>query len=239
MKISDTHWLKTVPIAHRGLWGNGIVENSLTAYQNAVDNGYAIEIDLHLSSDKVLFSFHDSTLKRMTGEEGLLSDKTYDELKSLTLVGSNEKIPTFDEILDLVDGKVPLLIEIKNQPDKSVVDRIVKRLETYKGEYALQSFNPLYMLRVKKLNPNIIRGVLSSKHKFKTSAFNNFAIHSMMFNFLIKPDFLSYDHVYLPIPKRRVGKKTVLAWTITDQSALDKAKKSADNFIFEHFIPRI
>ena len=104
----------TEPIAHRGLWGDGVAENSLSAYKKAAENGYPVEIDLYLSKDGELFSFHDKTLDRMTGESGYIYDKTAAELKSLKLVGSDEGIPTFDQVLSVAENKIPLLIEIKN-----------------------------------------------------------------------------------------------------------------------------
>ena len=129
MRLVKDSWLFTRPIAHRGLWGDEIVENSLSAYQNAVDKGYPIEIDLYTSIDGVLFSFHDKSLTRMTGADGNIFEKDAQFIKSLSLLNTAEKIPTFDEVLSLVDGKVPLLIELKDQPDKNYVDKVVERLK--------------------------------------------------------------------------------------------------------------
>lgn len=239
MRINKDCWLNTMPIAHRGLWNENLIENSLPAYQNAVDNNFAIEIDLYLSSDRVLFSFHDKSLERMTGEEGNIFDKTASEIKALRLSNSEYSIPTFDEVLGLVDGKVPLLIEIKNQPDKTVVDKIVERLKSYNGEFAIQSFNPLYIKRVKKLAPSIIRGILGTNEKEPTkSAFNNFIIKKMPLNFLIKPDFVSYNYKGLPLKKRKVKNKTVLAWTVTSEEIANNVRQFTDNIIFENFIPK-
>ena len=157
MKIDKTHWLYTKKIAHRGLWNDDIPENSLPAYQNAVDNHYAIEIDLYKTTDGEIVVFHDKTLDRMTGVEGNIYEKTLAELKSLRLFGTENTIPTLSEVLEVVDGKTPLLIEIKDQPDKTVVEDTIKLLRNYKGDFALQSFNPLYINKVKKLAPEIIR----------------------------------------------------------------------------------
>ena len=185
MRIYKDSWLTTRPIAHRGLWGGNIIENSLTAYQNAVNNGYPIEIDLYRSKDGVLMSFHDATLNRMTGADGFIYDKTFFELKNLRLLGSSETIPTFDQVLSLVDGKVPLLIELKDQPDKTYIDKVVARLKNYKGEFAVQSFNPLYIKRVKKLAPEFIRGILGTNEKpINTTPFTRFIIRKMPLNFL-------------------------------------------------------
>ena len=237
MKIKPNHWLLTKPIAHRGLWGNEIIENSLTAYQNAVDNGYPIEIDLHLSTDGVLFSFHDNNLKRMTGVNKCIHDLSSSEIKSYFLSNSEHKIPTFDEVLEIAQGKVPLLIEIKNQPNKLVVDKTVERLLSYNGEFAIQSFNPLYIARVKKLAPNFIRGVLATKRKIAKTKFSNFVINHMPFNFLAKPDFISYDYMGLPIKKRKAKNLPIIAWTIKNKDAEIEARKYAENIIFELYDP--
>lgn len=238
MRIDKNNWLITKPIAHRGLWGGEIIENSIPAYKNAVKNGYPIEIDVYITKDNHLVSFHDRLLKRMTGCDGCVYEKTLEELKNLRLLDSNESIPTFDEVLNIVENKVPLLIEIKNQPNKKVVDAVVARLKDYKGEFAVQSFNPLYMLRVKKLAPKFIRGVLSisTKEKLKTVK-SNWVVKKMPFNFLIKPDFISICHDNLPVKKRKRKKCHVITWTITCQEDADKSLQHAENIIFEHFIP--
>lgn len=240
MRVNKDFWLFNRPIAHRGLWGENIIENSLPAYQNAVDNGYPIEIDLYSSSDGVIFSFHDDTLVRMTGAEGKIFDKTASELKNLRLSNSEYQIPTFDEVLSLVDGKVPLLIELKDQPNKNYVQTVVDRLKSYKGEFALQSFNPLLIKKVKSLAPEFVRGILGSDLKTDLlPAYKKFVVKNMPLNFLIKPDFISYDFNCLPL-KRRIKKRyPVISWTLTNQNDVDKIKPYALNIIFEHFIPKL
>ena len=238
MRINKDCFLFTTPIAHRGLWNDNIIENSIPAYINAVKHGFAIEIDLYLSKDDVLFSFHDINLKRMTGVDALITDKIYDEIKALRLLGSELSVPTFDEVLSAVDGKVPLLIEIKDQPNKTCVDKTVNRLKSYKGEFALQSFNPLYIKRIKKLAPTFLRGVLGTEIKQQDkSKFTNFIIRKMPLNFLVKPDFISYSYSGLPLKKRKVKNKAVIAWTVTDNNTATALTPFVDNIIFEHFIP--
>ena len=240
MRISSDSWLINRPIAHRGLWGEhiNVIENTLTAYKNAVDNGYPIEIDLYLSTDGVLFSFHDTKLKRMTGKDGLIYEKSSQEIKALRLQNTDEQIPTFDEVLAVCEGKTPILIEIKDQPNKMVVDKVIERLKTYKGEFAIQSFNPLYMKRVKKLAPNFIRGILSHQHETGHTAFTRFVIKRMPFNFLVKPDFIAVDYKGVNMIKRKTKNKAVLVWTVTSNDIANKVKNDCDNIIFEHFIPQ-
>lgn len=237
MRISENHWLLNKPIAHRGLWNESIPENSLSAYRNAAENGFAIEIDIYLTKDGHLVSFHDETLNRMTDEKGFIYDKTLAELKSLKLRDSNETIPTLDEVLEVCDGNAPLLIEFKNQPDKRFVKTAVERLKKYKGEFCVQSFNPFYLNKIKKLAPEFIRGILATDNAPEESALNRYVLKNMTLNFLIKPDFISYRYGGLPLPAKKVKNLPVITWTITDQNTANKVKPFADNIIFENFIP--
>lgn len=236
-RIPKNYWLLNRPVAHRGLWGGEIIENSLTAYRNAVEKGYPIEIDLYVTKDGHLVSFHDSTLKRMTGADGYIYEKTLAELKQLQLLGTDERIPTFDEVLEIAENKVPLLIEIKDQPDKTVVEKTVERLKSYKGEFALQSFNPLYIKKVKKLAPQFIRGILATQDAGKKSAITNYIVKKMPLNFLIKPDFISYDYKGIPKYAKKTKKMPVISWTITSKEIETTVRPFIDNIIFEHYIP--
>ncbi len=238
MRIKENSWLITKPIAHRGLWNENIVENSISAYKNAVDKGYPIEIDVFITTDGQLVSFHDESLKRMTGENGFVFNKSLAELKELRLLGTTEKIPTLDEVLEICENKVPILIEIKYQPNEMVVDKLVERLKTYKGEFAIQSFNPLYINRVKKLAPEFIRGILADTFNLDKSKLARFIVRKMPLNFLCKPDFLSINYKSLPLKIRKVKNRPVLAWTITSSEIADQIKPYSQNIIFENFIPK-
>ena len=235
---TDSFWLFNKPIAHRGLWNEQIIENSIPAYKNAVEKGYPIEIDVFLSKDNVFMSFHDSTLTRMTGKEGYIYDKTYSELKSLRLKNSDEQIPSLDEVLELCQGKVPLLIEIKKQPNKNVVDLLCEKLKNYTGKFAIQSFNPFYIKRVKKIAPNFIRGILGTENAEDEKPFTKRVLKNLSFNFLCKPQFISYRHTGLPLKKIIRKNLPVIAWTITDEESYKKVKPFAKNIIFEGFIPK-
>ena len=238
MRLNKEHWLLSKPIAHRGLWNESIVENSLCSYQNAIDNGYPIEIDLYSTTDGKLVSFHDSTLNRMTGVDGFIYDKSYEQLSQLNLGASTEKIPLFDQVLELCQNKTPLLIEIKNQPDKDIVKKVVERLKTYKGEFAIQSFNPLYINQVKKLAPEFIRGILGTNDAKEESFINRFVVKNLAFNRLIKPDFISYSFEDLPLKKRKTKNKCLITWTVTTEEDYLKVKGKVDNVIFEKFVPQ-
>lgn len=234
MRLNKNSWLLNKPIAHRGLWGDGIIENSLPAYQNAIDNGYPIEVDVYSSLDGEIFCFHDENLFRMTGVNKNIYSLSASQIKELNLLESEQKIPTFDELLHLASGKVPLLIEIKNQPDSSVVDKVITRLLSYKGEFAIQSFNPLYIKRVKKLAPHFIRGILGSSVFYeKLPFYKRVLVKNMPFNFIIKPDFISYNYLGLPLKNKNSKNLPVIAWTITDLNDYKKAKEFCSNVIFE------
>ena len=233
MRLNNSHWLLSKPIAHRGLWGYEIVENTISAYKNAIINGYPIEIDVHMSLDGELFVYHDDNLSRLTNHNGEIQNMHSNDVKSLVLNGSLETIPTLKETLCVIDGKVPILLEIKNQKNSSIVERVLEEIKNYKGEIAVQSFNPLYIIKVKKLAPNVIRGILGTKEKLENK-FQSFIVKNMPLNFLAKPDFISYRHCDLPINT----KKPLICWTITSQVEYEKVKPFAKNIIFENFIPK-
>lgn len=234
MRIDQNHWLLSRPIAHRGLWGGDIIENSITAYKKAAELGYPIEIDLFLTTDKKLVCFHDDNLKRMTGVDKLIYNCSLEELQSLSLSNTNEKIPTFEQVKEIACGKVPLLIELKSHPQKDFVDIVVNSLKDYKGEFAVQSFNPTYIKKIKNLAPEFIRGVLGTECCSKEqNFFIRYVLKHMPLNRKIEPDFISYSHTGLPLKT----KVPVIAWTLTDKTALEKVKPHCKNFIFENFIP--
>lgn len=235
MRIPNEHWLKTKPIAHRGLWGNTVVENSMTAYKLAAENNIPIEIDLYLTKDKHLVSFHDSTLKRMTGADGKVWDYTLDEIKQFRLLDTDETIPTFDEVLDIAEGKSPLLIEIKKQPIEGIVEKILDSLKGRNIEFAIQSFDPRYIIKLKKLDKTVLRGILSTSDAGEATKLEKFVVSKMPLNFLAKPDFVSIDYKDYPIKKSLRKKYATLAWTLTTQINYDKVKSFVDNVIYEGF----
>ena len=229
-------------IAHRGLHGiEGVIENSLWAFKKAAGKGYIIENDIHLTKDNVVIVFHDDNLKRMCGVDERPENLTLEEIKKLNLAGTSEKIPTLKECLDLVDGRVPMLIEFKTPVISNYKPLCVaanKVLKDYKGKYFIQSFNPLVCRWYKKNRPDIMRGQLAS-------AFYKEPIHqklagALLFNFLSRPDFVSYEYIFENNFFRRLV--TLLgafpvAWTYTEKEQIQKTKQSFKAFIFEKFIP--
>ena len=114
-RLKKDSWVLTKPVAHRGLHDQTAGENTFSAYKRAIDAGYPIEMDVQLTKDGVPVCFHDDSLKRVTGVDSLIWDKTYDEIKHLKINGGSDGIPTFEQFLKFVNGSVPLLIEIKKQ----------------------------------------------------------------------------------------------------------------------------
>lgn len=234
-----------VHYAHRGLFDNAsnAPENSLAAFKKAVDAGYGIELDVQLSKDNKLVVFHDATLKRMCGVEGNVWDYTLEELKQLRLLDSNEQIPTFEEFLQVVDGKVPFILEFKLDRTQTVVCRLANEvLKNYKGVYCIESFHPLALMWYRKNRPDVLRGQLCEEF-FRTKKYRGnpfFAILSFMpFNFLTRPDFIAYNHKHAGNISRRLCKALgalPVAYTIKSREAYESAKDKFELFIFDSFI---
>lgn len=238
-RIKNDFWLLNHPSAHRGLHdGNKLIaENSPTAFKLAIENGHPIETDVQQTADGKLICFHDDNLKRITGVDCLVSKKTLAEIKTLKLAGTNDTVLTFEEFLSLVDGKVPLLIEIKTSPLKGIADKVIEVLKNYKGEFVIQSFDPIIMYRVKKLAPNIIRGQLATPFAGNCSAFKKHVIKNMSLNFLVKPDFINYDLNGLPLKKSVRKTLPLICWTVRTEEEKARAEKLASSYVFELIKP--
>lgn len=236
-------WLVDQPIAHRGLHDKTSPENSISAFQKAIEAGHPIELDVQLIADGTIVVFHDNSLSRLTDNDGYLKFLNKEDLTLLTLKDSKEKIPTFEEVLNIVDGKVPLLVEIKNEGKVGDLEKkVLEMLKSYKGEYAICSFNPYVLEYFYKHAPEIPRGQIAGFFKGeKLSFFKKHALKKMLLNKKIShPDFISYEAKRLP--NRFVKKYTslpLLAWTVKSESEYLKVVKYCDNVIFEGFEPII
>lgn len=240
-RIEKDHWLLKTPVAHRGLHssGDGIPENSVKAYAAAIEKGYPIEMDIQLTKDNALVCFHDDSLKRMTGVDSLIWDKTLEEVESLSLAGTDEKIPLFDDFLKFVNGRTPIVIELKSQRTKGViVDEAIKRLDNYKGDFVVQSFDPFIMREFRKKRPQFIRGQLVDKSRHKNLPWIADKLLGMaFFNFTVKPDFMNMNVNYLPVKGGMIKNRRLICWTIRSEEDRKKAEKYADNYIFEVIRP--
>lgn len=185
------------PYAHRGLWGGEIPENSLAAFALAAEKGFAIELDVQLSADGEVMVFHDYTLDRMCGVEGKLSERTAAELADLRLHATEERIPTLKQVLSVVAGRVPLLVELKGESTQnSVCAPVAQILDTYAGAYCVESFNPILLGWWKKNRPQVVRGLLVTdllRSKREGSKVQNIALTLRLTNLLCRPQFLAWD----------------------------------------------
>jgi len=226
--------------AHRGLHGNGVPENSLQAFELACGRGCGIELDVQLSKDGEVMVFHDYTLNRVTGVDKKLCDLDAKELTSIPLKGTDQTIPTFKEVLALVDGRSPILVELKGENfDVSLCKKVADILLEYKGEYCIESFNPLLIKEIRKHLPHAFRGQLYSniwRDKNRHSAIN-LGISLMAFNFLAKPDFIAYDKVdrkSLPVRlTTKLYRAPKFVWTAKGQQEVDTANSLGECPIFE------
>lgn len=220
-----SNFLKEYVIAHRGIYDNKkIVENTIGSFIKAINKGYAIELDLHLSKDNKIVVFHDDKLERLTNKKGFIKDKTVEELKKIKLLNTDNYIPTFDEVLSLVNGKVPLLIELKYDIRGFKLEREVsKMLKDYNGEYAIQSFNPKTIIWFRIFKNKIIRGLLISNRTIKI--FNSLKLIN-----LCKPDFININKelVNNKIISKYKGIKLIYS---VDKSEKDKYSDKCDNMI--------
>ena len=226
--------------AHRGLHGGGVPENSLAAFELACRRKDGIELDVQLSRDGVVMVFHDYTLNRVTGVDKKLCDLDAAELGRIALSGTDQTIPTFSEVLELVNGRVPLLVELKGENlDVSLCKKVADILLAYKGEYCIESFNPLLVMEMKKHLPHVFRGQLYTntvKDMKKRSALH-VAISLMAFNFLAKPDFIAYNKIYrdsLPVKlATKLYRAPAFVWTAKGQDEVDKAHSLGECPIYE------
>lgn len=234
-------WLFSRPIAHRGLHGIDAPENSLVAFGKAIEAGFPIEIDVRPIDDGTIVVFHDDKLTRMTDLDGYVCNMTKSDLEKVRLRNSDERIPTFKEVLEFVDGRTPLLIEIKNDSTVGQLERdTLELLSSYKGEYAVQSFNPYSMEFFKKNAPQIPRGQLSCFFDKKDLGFfKRFVLKRLKMNKVSSPDFISYNHANLPNKYVTKTKLPTLAWTVRSNAEMEKCLPYCDNIIFENFIPVI
>ena len=237
-------WLVETPIAHRGFHDKNNPENSLAAFARAIEKGYAIELDVQLLADETVVVFHDDSLARMTGNDGYIKYLNKEDLKALSLKGTKETIPTLEEVLRSVDGRVPLLIEIKNKYKVGKLEqKVIDLLKNYKGKYAVQSFNPFSLGYFRQHAPQILRGQLAGylKNEKSLSWISKFLLKRMRFNKKVsQPDFIAYEAAALPNRfVRKYKNLPLLAWAIKSKEEYLKIVKYCDNIIFEKFDPEI
>lgn len=229
-------WLTAQPIAHRGYHdaSRGRPENSLAAFEAAIAAGYAVECDLHLSADDVPVVFHDDDLQRLTGAEGCVRDRCADDLGRLRLLGSREWVPTLDETLQLVGGRVPLLVELKHIPgrDAGLAALVVERLRHYDGAVALMSFDAGLLAAVKAAGADLPRGLVA-EGDWRSAATQLRTI------LRIGVDFVSYAVDDLPTPAPLAASHLLgiplIVWTVCTPEQRARARRWSDQITFEGF----
>ena len=243
-KHPDRKLMENMYIAHRGLHSlkPNTPENSMPAFLEAIENGIAIETDIHVTRDNEVVVFHDDTLKRMCGDERNIEDLTLAEIKKLRLADTDEKIPTFKEFLDLVDGRVPLLIEFKStslDTTRRLCPKANEILEGYKGKYFVQSFFPFVLGWYRKNRKDVIRGQLASAFS-KSELLSRKLLGMMIFNFIARPDFVSYEYKY----ENKFGRRLCAllgahsaGWTFRDAKVAKAYSAKFTTRIFEGFLP--
>lgn len=240
-------WLTARPIAHRGLhdWRSGVVENTLGACRAAMDGDYAIECDLQITRDGEAVLFHDDTLDRVMKTSGRVKDHTVAELQQMPYRHSTERIPTLAELLALVGGKVPLVIELKPQWDRdlALTRRAIEVLKGYRGPHCLMSFDPDVVEAVRKLSPETVRGFISDR------AFDSFynalperyrrELRTLSCLPRMDPHFISVDADELPwapVDELRKAGMPVISWTIRSPEQDRIARRYTDQVTFEGYL---
>lgn len=234
-------------IAHRGFFDNQgeAPENSLPAFSRAVKLGYGIELDVQLTKDKIPVVFHDYDLKRAAGVDRLVEECTFEELGAFGLFGSEERIPSFMEVLRLVAGRVPLVVEIKVEHRfRETCEIVADCLDYYHGLYCIESFSPLAVRWFRKNRPQVIRGQLATNHRregLKTPWPLEPVLTNCLLNAWSGPDFIAYNCRFsesLAVRlMRRFYKCKMAAWTIKSQGDLERHRGKFDLFIFDSFRP--
>ncbi|HTO31990.1 MAG TPA: glycerophosphodiester phosphodiesterase [Pararhizobium sp.] len=235
--MKDLSWLTAQPIAHRGYHdlNHTIWENTLSAFSRAADNGFAIECDLQYTADSVPVVFHDDDMLRLCGIKGDIREKTAGELGMVAIGGTADKVPTLGQLLRLVKGRVPIVLELKGRrgDDEGFADAVLETLESYDGPVALMSFDHWLLKDLKALNAPYPVGLTAGGINPE-----EFAVHEEAMQLGL--DFISYFYRDLPnsfITKQQSVGRAIITWTVRDQDAVERTFKYADQMTFEGFDP--
>ena len=232
--------------AHRGLYGQGKPENSLAAFRAAVEHGYGAELDVHLMKDGNLAVIHDSSLKRTANAEVKIEELTAGELETYRLEGTEEKIPLFSEVLDVFQGKTPLIVELKSANNNYVAlcQAACKLLDSYKGAYCIESFDPRCIHWLRKNRPDIVRGQLAQnwlKSKISIPWVLRAAVTLLLSNVYNRPDFIAFQFedrkIFSVALYRKLWGVQGVAWTLRTKQDYDTAVQEGWLPIFEGFTP--
>jgi glycerophosphoryl diester phosphodiesterase len=245
----ELDWLKR-PIAHRGLHdeSKGIFENSASAVEAAIAKGYAIEVDTQCAAHGAPVVFHDRTLDRLTAESGPVSMRDAADLCRIPLRNSSDFILSLEGLLGLVNGRVPLLIEVKStwSGDHGYEQNIVDALRAYKGHVAVMSFDPECVAAFRRVAPSLPRGLIAERFEDKhywpdLSAWQRFAMRHLLTAAMARPHFIAYDIKALPALAPGIARDLLrlplLTWTVRSEADKATAQLFADGMIFEGITP--
>jgi glycerophosphoryl diester phosphodiesterase len=240
-------WLTARPIAHRGLHGGAIVENTLAAADAAAAANYAIECDIQLTADGELVVFHDDTLERLTVAAGPLRSRTLADLKSIAYRDTEERIPELKEFLARVASRTPILIELKSlwDGDTRIAERAAAILAGYGGPFAFMSFDPWLLRALRLAAPALPRGIVAERYyddpDWNFSAGQKFALSNFTHIGQSRPHFVAYWvrdlPALVPLFARNVLGMPLLTWTVRTEAERARAERWADQMIFEGFRP--
>lgn len=248
--MSGLGWLTARPIAHRGLHdaGRGVIENTAVAIAAAAEAGYGIEVDLRIAADGTVMVFHDATLDRLTAATGPLVARTAASLKKIAITGTDARMLTLPELLELVGGRVPLLLEVKSHwgDDTGMERKIADDLQSYDGPVAVMSFDPHMLERFKAHAPGLPRGIVAERFRqtaywSQLSSWRRFMLRHMLHGLSTRPHFVAYDIKGLPSAAPLVARHglglPLLTWTVRTTAEQRRARRYADAMIFEGFRP--
>lgn len=234
-KVPNDHWLINRPIVHRGIQLPSIPENTLESCVLAAEQGYPIELDLKLTNQGEVILLHDQTLKRVSGIKKFYANITKEDLENIKYLNSECKIATFPKLLDAINGRVPLLVELKFPIDvwrmKKLVESVYQILSNYKGEYAIQSYVPQICKLYKELDSKTLIGLIGPMKRKQSLSSKN----KLIFNFKNEAyDFITYDIEYFPENLELIG-KPLLFYYITNKEKEEKARQYNANLIWADY----
>ena len=247
---NDQAWvpLKKFRYAHRGLHREGLPENSMAAFRDALAHGYGIELDLHLMKDGNLAVVHDSRLGRMCGADAVIEDLTAEDLPNLKLDYTEETIPLFEDVLELFNGRPePMIVELKvaNGNYKELAAKAMELLDRYDVQYVVESFDPRAIAWLRSNRPEVLRGQLSTaltKPEHGGSGEKKLSlllVEHLFTNIIAQPDFIAYDFTERDIPELKICRKVFhvqeVSWTIRTPEDAAAAEKLGNLVIFENF----
>jgi glycerophosphoryl diester phosphodiesterase len=247
--MAELYWLKR-PIAHRGLHdaARGVIENSASAVIAAMGRGYAIEVDLHCAAGNMPVVFHDATLDRLTEETGPVSAHDVESLRAIPLKGSRDRILSLPDLLALIGGYVPLVLEVKStwKGDGKFEANIAAALAPYPGPVAVMSFDPYSVAAFREVAPTLPRGLVSERftnanHWAELSRLQRFAMRHLLTSAFARPHFIAYDIAALPALAPLIAKAVfglpLITWTVRTKADRERALRYADAMIFEGIEP--